>query len=398
VKSLAAIALVLGNYAAQADTPAPPAEAPAAADTEAKPADGEAAPADGEATPAEATPAEAPPADGEAPADEAVDAREAPAVETAASPEIMPSPTGPRLLVMDLVDSGAGADVVDGINQAIGGQALKSFAGEVVTAQQIRVAVEANTEQQLMGCESEKCMTDIASLIEADRVVGGSVAKVGDDYLITVLVVNAKDGARLAQEQRKVPGVKDMYFYAARQLVSKALTGAVDDPSVPVQVQASVEGAQVAVDGNAVGLAPAIVRIAPGQHEITVTADGYAVWRTVATVEEASPVQLTADLVKEALPLWPATVVAAGVAAAGFIGFGVAGIAAQDAFDGSFGMFTQPADSYLGVVPVDSIDLADKQKDVETLGVTANSLLIVGIIGTAAAAAITVTDIVINGE
>src|SRR5688572_20560112 len=154
---------------------------------------------------AAAPPPETPPAALPAPADAATPPA-APAPATTPTPSTaLPAPTKPRLLVMDIVDKGAGPEATNAINQAVQGQAVLSHLGETVTATQIKIALDAAANQQLVGCESETCMTDIGKTVEAALVLSGNVAKVGDDFLITLLAVKAADGSRIAQVQRKTP-------------------------------------------------------------------------------------------------------------------------------------------------------------------------------------------------
>jgi hypothetical protein len=288
----------------------------------------------------------------------------------------LPPPTKPRLLVLDIVDKGAGAEITSAINQAVQGQAVQSHFGETVTATQIKIALDAAANQAMTGCESEACMTDIGKTVEASVILGGSVAKVGADFLITLTAVNARDGSRLGQQQRKVPGNRELYYYAARQLTSLVLTGRAVDPRVPVQIAVSGgEEATIIVDGEEAGTAAQVtVQLDPGSHEIRVRQAGMAEWKTIVTVEEATPLQVTADLVSTRLQLWPvalatgAGAVVVGLTAAGF------GIAAQDDFDGSYGIFNQPANSYSKKEPIDSQELFTLQQNVERNALTANVL------------------------
>lgn len=352
------------------------------------------APAPAPAAPAPAAPPEAPPAAAPAPATTEVAPTPPPP-----PPPPLPAPTKPRLLVMDLVDKGAGAEVTGAVNQAVQGQAVQSHLGETVTSTQIKIALDAAANQAMIGCESEACMTDIGKTVEASIILGGSVAKVGEDYLITLLAVNARDGSRLSQVQRKVPGNRELYYYAARQLTSMALTGRSVDPRVPVVVKVGDGEGTIVVDGKEVGVASQVtVQLDPGSHEVRVRKSGKAEWKTIINVEEATPLQVTADLVDDRVELWP---VAIATGAASVVSLGLAigfGVAAQDDFDGGYGVFNEPANSYSFKEPVDSQELFTLQQQVETKSLVANIAYVTGGVLAVATVGLVATDFILGAS
>ena len=366
--------LLLASLALQTPEASAPAAAPAPSSS--------AAPA-ATSTPADATPQPAAPA-----------------------PSVLPAPTRPRLLVIELVDKGAGPEITNAISQAVAGQAIQSFTlGEVITQQQIKVALDAASAQALLGCESEQCMTDIGKTVEANTILGGSVAKVGDDVLITLLAVNARDGARVGQKQQKVPVSRDLYYYAARQLTSFVLTGRSADPRVPVEVKLGADDvgdATFIVDGKEVGVGNSTkVDLDPGSHEIRVRMGGKAEWKTLVSVEEATPVRLVADLVDSRIALWPIAIGTGVASALALGGFAYAGLAATDGYSGAIDaplpfFETTKEESYLHKTPVDSGDLNGKEVEVQQASLVAN--IFAGSAGVLAVAtvALVVTDVILN--
>jgi hypothetical protein len=65
-----------------------------------------------------------------------------------------------------------------------------------------------------------------------------------------------------------------------------------------VNVSSSPSGADILIDGDFVGNSPALLKLSPGKHSVTVKLVGYADWTRDITVQAASEVQLTASLVK----------------------------------------------------------------------------------------------------
>jgi hypothetical protein len=283
---------------------------------------------------------------------------------------------------MDLTDKGAGPDITNAINQSVQGQAVQSHQGETITATQIKILLDTQANQQLTGCDTELCMTDIGKLIEAYVILGGNVAKVGDDVVITLLTVNPVDGKRIAQEQRKTPLNRDLYYYAAQQLTSVILTGKSTDARVPVVVTfknkdaADVTGTLI-VDGQVVATAAtAKLDLDPGQHELIFQAEGYNDWKSVLDVQDGTPLQINATLVQTRIYLWPGAIgtgaIAVGLATASLIMFDYA----RDLYDGSGTLDWKAKDdkgvetaydannSYLNIKPTNSADLCQRELEI----------------------------------
>ena len=76
-------------------------------------------------------------------------------------------------------------------------------------------------------------------------------------------------------------------------------TTAVNDGSGVVSVSAIPDGADISVDGNFVGSAPATLKLTVGKHVISVSQQGYKAWSRELSVLPDSDVKLKAALEKE---------------------------------------------------------------------------------------------------
>jgi hypothetical protein len=292
----------------------------------------------------------------------------------APSKVLLPAKTMPRLFSIDLVDKGAGVEATGAVSQAVQAQAVQSHKGEVVTATQIRIGLDANAVQQMLGCEEVACMTDFGRMVDADLILGGSVAKVGDDFLITLLTTDPKTGARVRQVQRKTPVNRDLYFYAAKQMTSILLTGVAADPRVPVVVKVTgkngdVGDALVIVDGKEVATGSfASVQLDPGAHEVQVKKGGYTTAKNLINVEEATPLELTVSLLQERVELWPVAL-GVGIVGAAMLGTGLVMIDYGYALHGgssplNFIWGKKEADSYLNKAPITETELCAKASEI----------------------------------
>jgi hypothetical protein len=63
-----------------------------------------------------------------------------------------------------------------------------------------------------------------------------------------------------------------------------------------VNVTSNPDGADVYVDGQFVGNCPAVLKLKPGKHTVSVNLSGHRDWSREITVESGSEVRLTAML------------------------------------------------------------------------------------------------------
>jgi hypothetical protein len=77
-----------------------------------------------------------------------------------------------------------------------------------------------------------------------------------------------------------------------------AENGTQDPARGTVNVSSNPAGADVFADGDFVGNSPAVLKLVPGKHSVTLKSSGYSDWTKEITVQSGSEVQLTANLEK----------------------------------------------------------------------------------------------------
>lgn len=309
--------------------------------------------------------------------DAASDEPATPVAEEAASDE----PVAPRLLVLELVDQGAGSDAVQAIGASLTAELRAHHAGEVVPVTEVRASLEAEALSALSGCGEPACLAAAGVPLEAALVVGGSVVSVDDDVLVTVLLVDPRTGQEVARRQQRVAPLPAFLAHTGKRVGAELLGAPLEGALVPVRVATTPAGARVSIDGEEVGASPVVVSLAPGRHTVAARQDGFEPWQTTLEVK-GDPLLVDAALVGTRLPLWPGaagTGVLAVVAAAGASTFG---LLALDAYEGTLGGRAQ---SYLYVEPADTILLAEKQQQVQGLAAVADTLWAVAVVSTVVA-------------
>lgn len=140
----------------------------------------------------------------------------------------------------------------------------------------ITTTVEGSRE--LKRCTGDNaCLAKIGRALGVDAVVSGSVAALGDSYILNIKVVNTKTGQELrrltTEPLRGNPDelIEAMRVAAYRLLAPEQLLGS-------LSVLTDIVGATVRLDGNEVGKTPLpgpLYKLGLGPHKLEVAAKGY---------------------------------------------------------------------------------------------------------------------------
>jgi len=166
-----------------------------------------------------------------------------------------------------------------------------------------------------------------------DKMVAGSVGRVGDTYQITLKLLDGARGVELDRRTETLKAPEGALVGAVRHLTQVLLGGALVEGRVLLVT--SVKGATVRIDGKEVGLTPltAPIALAAGKHRVTVEAPGFMPFLEDTVVPSGSTLALDTTLVplEQGSQLTPWAWTAVGTGAAAGIAGGVMYVLASDA-------------------------------------------------------------------
>ncbi len=87
--------------------------------------------------------------------------------------------TLPRLLVLDLLARGTPPKLAALIGEEVSGALRDTGRFQVVSQEDVRSLLGLEAQRQLMGCEEDSCLTEIAGSLGADQIVTGSSIHLG---------------------------------------------------------------------------------------------------------------------------------------------------------------------------------------------------------------------------
>ena len=100
---------------------------------------------------------------------------------------------------------------------------------DVVTENDMKDMLDFEAVKQQCGLDSDSCMAEIGGALGVDRVVGGSVGKIGASYVVAARVMNLRKGVVEARAD-EVVGASAEELRRGAQAVGRKLFGAAPPP------------------------------------------------------------------------------------------------------------------------------------------------------------------------
>jgi TolB-like protein len=123
------------------------------------------------------------------------------------APAIAAAQPSVRLAVMPLQ---AGESVPDktagGVTEAVAAEVRRVPGVQVITQQEVSAVLTLEQQRQLVGCETDACVADLAGALGVERIVTGSIAKLGESWLLHLKLIDVKKVATVAQSDRRHRG------------------------------------------------------------------------------------------------------------------------------------------------------------------------------------------------
>jgi hypothetical protein len=75
---------------------------------------------------------------------------------------------------------------------------------QLVTQQEIAALLGFEKQRALLGCQSESCVAEVGGALGVERLIIGSLSKLGESWLITLRLMDAKKARTIAQADRRL--------------------------------------------------------------------------------------------------------------------------------------------------------------------------------------------------
>jgi TolB-like protein len=93
----------------------------------------------------------------------------------------------------------------------------------VVTQSDVSALLGVEKTRQMLGCAESGCMAEIGGALGADRVVHGSVGKVGGSLMVNLSALDARRGAPVASVSERLKAGGEEAFLDALPAIADAI-------------------------------------------------------------------------------------------------------------------------------------------------------------------------------
>lgn len=217
-----------------------------------------------------------------------------------ALPSVAPAQERPRIAVVDFQNRGADILLVQECNARINAELHKLRAFDVTSQDDIRQMIAHEEQQQLMGCDTTSCLTDIGGALGVDFLLTGTISRLGTSHtldlrLVEIMTAEVTGVERERLEAATLSEVVDRAGDAAVRLVAKLF----ESRQGFLLVTCNEMGATVKVDGEdwATTPLPAPLGLPFGPHWVEVQKTGFLVWRKRVTIQPDQAVDYAVSLI-----------------------------------------------------------------------------------------------------
>jgi hypothetical protein len=109
------------------------------------------------------------------------------------------------------------------LGDALAGELRKRPGVSVLTQSDISALLGVEKTRQMMGCSDSGCMTEIAGALGADRIVHGSIGRVGGTLVVNLSALDARRATAVASVSERLRGGDEEAFLDVLPTVADAL-------------------------------------------------------------------------------------------------------------------------------------------------------------------------------
>ncbi len=279
-----------------------------------------------------------------------------------------------KVAIPDLKNRGVKPELAATVTGIIVNQINKLKQFEVISSDDIKSMLEHEQQKQMLGCQDDSCLADLGGALGADRIIAGSLGKMGVEYVLQLKLINIKRASVERRESKNVRGGEEVLIEMARDLAYMIITGKTRATTGALILKVNQAGAEVLVDGNLKGKSPfdKAMIIKAGKHDLLVRKDGYITWKGGVNLRVSEELLVDVKLIplkalkisgvsKYSLDTWGWVALGIGVAAgAGSGAFGYLAKESHDKYDAA----------------TTKLDAKNFRQETETRVLTTNALMV----------------------
>ncbi|HEX9052783.1 MAG TPA: DUF2380 domain-containing protein [Anaeromyxobacter sp.] len=109
------------------------------------------------------------------------------------------------------------------LGDALAGELRRRAGVSVVTQADVAALLGVERTRQMLGCAESGCMAEIGGALGADRVIHGSLGRLGGSLMVNLSALDARRGAAVASVSERLKGGADEAFLDALPAIADAI-------------------------------------------------------------------------------------------------------------------------------------------------------------------------------
>ena len=159
---------------------------------------------------------------------------------------------------------------------------------------------------QQAGCTSNECIVEVGQLTGVQKMVGGSVSKVGSVYSVSCRIIDVETGEIIKMSSYDHIGdMGGLLTQGMRMVANELSTGSIPQSILPqaasragkLYITTVPSGASVVIGNISQGVSPLTIDIEEGTHKMILSYDGYERIKKAVTVYPDSTVTIKKSLI-----------------------------------------------------------------------------------------------------
>ncbi len=140
-------------------------------------------------------------------------------------------------------------------------------------------------EFQLSGCTSNECAIEIGKLVGVNKMIAGSISKIGEFYTVSVRLMDVESGKIEATAIEDIKGSLGDVLTKAMPAIAQQISGVekseyvIEKEFSAINIITKPAAAEIFLNGNYKGVSPLQIKIEPEyKHRLTIKKSGYEEW------------------------------------------------------------------------------------------------------------------------
>ncbi len=159
---------------------------------------------------------------------------------------------------------------------------------------------------QLSGCTSDECAVEVGRIVGVQKIIAGSISKVGEYYSVSVRLIDVETGKIEATALEDIEGTLGVVLTKAIPSVARQISGLSREPIIlagqktTFNVDTEPQGAAIYLNGIYKGVAPLEIEVNyEYSHMLKAVLDGYETWERTYEARKNQRTEINIVLLKK---------------------------------------------------------------------------------------------------